>query len=175
MPCKIPNLQIQPLSDNHLREAFCCGNEIIDRFFVDRALKDHNENKVRVRVATSGDDLKAIGFYSLALKTLAPKSITGKIGSKFGKWPIPAVYLSMIATDGSIQKSGVGFELMFHVFQRTLEIADIAGTACLALDAVDQDKAAWYEGLSFKRMGANDLGMYIPLGTIRSACETAGY
>ena len=174
MPCKIPNLQIKPLVDSHLQETFCCGNDKIDQFFVNRALDDHNENKVRVRVATSGDDTTAIGFYSLSLKTLAAKSIGGKIGNKFGKWDIPAVYLSMIATAENVQKSGLGSELMFDVFQLTLEIADIAGFAVLTLDAVDQEKASWYEKRSFQRIGPKGLSMYIPLGSIRRACAAAG-
>lgn len=174
MPCSIPDITITPLEDHHLREAFCCDNEIIDGFFRKRALKDHNANKVRVRVALLGADPTAIGFYSLALKTLAPKSIGGAIGNKFGKWPIPCVYLSMIATDTAFAGQGLGKDMMLHVFQRTLEVADLAGVACLTLDAVNEERAQWYERLTFKRIAADDLGMYIPLGTIRQACDAAG-
>ena len=173
MPAEISSLIIEPLAEHHSRGAFCCDNEIIDSFMNQRALKDHNDNKVRVRVAVENGSPIVLGFYSLSLKTLAAKSIQGRIGNKFGKWPIPAVYLSMIATDKNKQKMGIGSTMMYHVFRRTLEIADIAGTACLALEAVDEEKASWYESLSFKRFNPDELGMYIPLATVRAACDAA--
>lgn len=173
MLCKLPGFRIEPLAENHLREAFCCGNDVIDTFFVKRALKDHDAYKVRVRVAVLGDDPTVIGFYSLSLKQLAAKTLGGKLGNKFGKWPIPAVYLSMIGTSNDLQGKGVGVDLMIHAFRNTLDIADRAGTACLTLDAVDEEKAVWYENRSFKRIGDAGLSMYIPLGTLREACEAA--
>lgn len=168
--CKLNGFKIEPLGEQHLREAFSCDNEIIDNFFRERALKDHQRYKVRVRVGCAGDDPTALGFYSLALSTLAPKTI---LGNKFGNRQIPAVYLAMIATDAKQQKQGIGTDLMFHAFASTLSIADLAGTACLTLDAVDEEKALWYESLSFTRTEPGSLRMYIPLGTVREACEAA--
>ncbi len=175
MSGKFPDLKIEPLVAQHQRDEFCCGNDIIDGFFAKRSLKDHDNYKVRVRVATSGDEAAVKGFYSLTLKTLAPKEIGGKIGNKFGKWDIPAVYLSMIATDKTCQGGGLGFDMMFDVFEKTLSIADLAGTACLVLDAVDEETAEWYSKLSFLKLNEESLTMYITLGTIRDAREAAGY
>lgn len=173
MPCEIPGFKIEPLGEHHLRGAFSCGNDIIDRFTRERAFRDHQEYKLRVQVAVQANDPTVIGFYCLGLKTLAPKSISGFIGRKFGKWPIPSVYLSMVGTDANWTKQGVGTELMFHAFQSTLEIADRAGTACLTLTAVDEEKALWYEGLDLKRMEPDSLEMYIPIATVKAACEEA--
>lgn len=128
---------------------------------------------MRVRVGVTEDNPIPIGFYSLALKTLAPRKNLLSIGNKFGDRQIPAVYLAMIATDAGRQKQGIGVDLMFDAFERTLDIAELAGTACLTLDAVDEEKAAWYESLSFSRLEPGELSMYIPLGTLRAACEAA--
>lgn len=148
-----------------------CGNDTIDSFFRQRALKEHDRYKVRVQAAVAGDDPTVLGFYSLALKTLAPRKTLFGIGNKFGDRQIPAVYLAMIATTAGLQKQGVGTDLMFHAFETTLAIADLAGTACLTLDAVDETKANWYSALSFQRLEPDNLSMYIPLGTVREACE----
>lgn len=137
-------------------------------------MKDHERYKVRVRVAVAGEDPTALGFYSLQLKTLAPRKNLLSIGNKFGERQIPAVYLAMIATHHELHGKGVGTDLMFDAFERTLDIAELAGCACLTLDAVDEEKAAWYESLSFQRLGPEEnLSMYIPLGTLRAACEAA--
>lgn len=161
-----------PLAEHHVRDEFCCGNDIIDRFVQKRALKDHNADKVRVRVAAN-EEHKVLGFYSLSLRTLAAKKIGGRIGNTFGNWPIPTVYLSMLATNADLQGAGLGTDLLLHAFERTLEIAELAGTACMTLDAVDQDKAKWYERRSFQRIEPMGLQMYIPLATLRQACEAA--
>lgn len=171
--CELPGFRIEPLDESHSREAFCCDNEIIDGFFAQRALKDHARYKVRVRVAVSDTHDAPVGFYSLALKTLAPQKNLFGIGNKFGERQIPAVYLAMIATDKSVQKKGVGTDLMLHAFEATLKIADLAGTACLTLDAVDEEKALWYEKLSFQRLEPNGLSMYIPIATVREAYEAS--
>ena len=152
MSCELPGFRIEPLGGNHSREAFCCGNNVIDKFVRERALKDHQSYKVRVRVASIDDVDHIVGFYSLSLKTLAPKSIGGSIGNKFGKWNIPAVYLSMIGTHQDFKKRHIATELLLHAFQSTLDIADLAGTACLTLDAVDEEMARWYAVRSFKRL-----------------------
>lgn len=173
MGCGLPGFKIEPLGEHHSREAFSCGNDTIDKFIQGRALKDHRDYKVRVQVARCSDREIIAEFYSLSLKGLAAKEIKGKIGNKFGSWPIPAVYLSMIGTASDLQGHGVGKDLMLHAFRATLAIADMAGTACLTLDAVDEDKALWYEARSFRRFTPGKLGMYIPLATVRAACEAA--
>jgi GNAT superfamily N-acetyltransferase len=122
-------------------------------------------------VAVCDEESCVLGFYSLALKTLAPQKSLFGIGNKFGERQIPAVYLAMIGTSKGHQKKGIGTDLMLHAFQSTLAIADLAGTACLTLDAVDHEKALWYEKLSFQRLEPEGLSMYIALGTLREACE----
>lgn len=61
---------------------------------------------------------------------------------------------------------------MLDAFEKTMLIADHAGAACMTLDAVNEDRAVWYEGLQFDRYGTTNDGkvqMYIPLQTIKDA------
>jgi predicted N-acetyltransferase YhbS len=114
-----------------------------------------------------------LGFYSLVLSSLVPMSIVGRIGRKFGKKrEIPAVYLAAVATHTYHERAGVGAKLMLDALKRTLEIADRAGTACMTLDAVDEERALWYERLDFERFGTTSDGkiqMYLPIWKIEDA------
>lgn len=65
---------------------------------------------------------------------------------------------------------------MLDALKRTLEIADRAGTACMTLDAVDEERAKWYEKLEFERFGTIAEGktqMYLPIWKMEAAIPRA--
>lgn len=171
MPADIEAVSIEPLGDHHLLEAFSCTHEGIAGYAKGRCRRDHGEYRVRVRVAAEGRTV--LGFYSLVISSLVPMTIAGRIGHKFGrKREIPAVYLAAVATHEHHERKGVGAKLMLDALKRTLEIADRAGTACMTLDAVDEERAKWYEKLEFERFGTTEDGriqMYLPIWKIEAA------
>lgn len=165
-------LIIEPLGEHHLREAFSCDHPDITAYFRSQVFNDHQNYKVRVRVAKLATDGPPVGFCSLVVGALAPKELSGAIRRKFGNWPIPSVYLAAVAVESDICRKGIGTALMLDAFERTAKIADTAGVACMTLDAVDEAKAKWYEGLQFERFGLQPDGrikMFIPLGTVLDA------
>jgi len=156
--------RIEPLGAHHDRGAFCCGNQIIDRFCREQALKDHDKYRVRVFVACEEGSQAVVGFYSLCTSTLAARTFPG-----FGSRMIPAVYLAMVGVAEGRQGQGLGTALMTDALVRTLNIAENAGAYCLWLNAVDQETAEFYEGLEFSRMTDGGLEMYIAIPTIADA------
>ncbi len=160
------NYVIEPLGPQHDRGAFCCGNEVIDKFFVERGLADHNRRKVRIRIARA-ESSDVLGFYSLVASTLAPKRILGVV--KFGPRPIPAIYLAMIGVCEAIQGLQLGKALMLDAFEQAISVADRVGAYCLWLQAVDERTVAFYEKLGFERVEPGGLEMYIPIDTIVDA------
>lgn len=162
-------IEIQPLGEHHPREAFSCDHEPISDYFRARALSEHDAYKVRIRIAVRAGCDQPLGFCSLAIGALAPKTIKGKLGRKFGNWPIPVVYLAAIAVQSEECRQGIGALLMLDAFERAAKIADMAGTGCMTLDAVNEEKALWYEGKQFVRFGEKPDGriqMFLPLQTI---------
>jgi hypothetical protein len=163
---------ISPLEESYPREGFSCDHPEITAYFRDRAWIDHNSHKVRIRVAHRGGSALPIGFYSLVIGALAPKTLTGVIRRKFGTRPIPSVYLAAVAVESAECRKGIGTILMLDAFEVTAKIADLAGVACMTLDAVDEEKARWYEARQFERFGNHPDGrikMFIPLATIKDA------
>jgi hypothetical protein len=158
---------IEPLGPHHDRGAFCCGNAIIDKFFKKQALKDHQLFQVRVQVACEEGSSEVVGFYSLCVSTLEPQKIPD--AKKFGKRPIPALYLAMIGVTQKHARKGLGTDLLRDAIRRTLLVAENAGAYCLWLQAVDEEKAAFYEQGQFKIITEGKLEMYIAINTIRDA------
>ncbi len=160
---------IEPLRPEHERGAFCCGNEIIDKFCA-RALKEHDQFKVRVKIIRDEDSSEVLGFYSLCLSTIESQGIFGL--KKFGQRPIPAIYLAMIGVNEALQGQGLGRSLMSDAFETAYEIAKRAGTYCMWLEAVSEEKAVFYEGLGFRRIEEAGLRMYIPITAIIDLINT---
>lgn len=169
-------VNVEPLDPSHDRGAFDCGQNFIDRYIKKRCLVDHNLHKARVYVATEPDSTRVIGFYTLSLTALKPEDTSPEEAqAKFGTWAIPLVYLGQIGVDKEFQNGkGVGTAMMIHAFQKTIDIADIAGTYGMMLDAIDEERAQFYERLDFFRFDAEGDGrikMICPLTKMRLALE----
>lgn len=158
---------IEPLGHHHDRGVFSCGVKFIDHYLAKRCLRDHENHKSRVYVAAEPETHRVFGFYTLSLMSLRPEDATpDEAQAKFGSWAIPLVYLGQIGVHQDYQRGhGIGSTLMTHAFERTLEIANLAGTFGLALDAIDEDRAQWYERLSFDRYGVE------PDGRVKMVCS----
>lgn len=90
----------------------------------------------------------------------------------FGNRNIPTIYLAGIGVVEPEARQGIGAALMLDAFEKAAAIADLAGTACMTLDAVDEKRAQWYEKLQFKRFDLTadkKIRMFIPLATILDA------
>lgn len=163
---------IEPLDQEHDRGVFHCGVDFIDTYLAKRCIKDHARHKSRVYVAAEQDTNRVLGFYTLSLMSLRPEDSTPEEAQrKYGSWAIPLVYLGQIGVHEEFQKGrGIGSALMLHAFERTAEIANLAGTYGLALDAIDEERASWYEKRSFERYGSEKDGrvkMACPLTIIQ--------
>ena len=113
-----------------------------------------------------------VGFYSLVVGALAPKTIP-LLKRTYGNRGIPVVYLAALAVNTADSEQGIGTALMFDAFKKAASIADVAGVGCMSLDAVNEDRASWYaRNLQFERFGFTPDGkvqMYIPMATILDA------
>lgn len=171
-------IQIEPLDQSHDRGVFDCGVPFIDRYIAKRCLDDHELYKARVYIARPDDARAVIGFYTLSLTSIRPnEASTEEAEEKFGSWAIPLVYLGQIGVHGEYRgRKTIGPALMLHAFQQTLQIAELAGTFGLSLDAIDEKRAKWYEDIGFTRFDVETDGrikMLCPLPTIRQALAAA--
>lgn len=161
---------IEPLDRAHDRGAFSCEEDRLTNFLKVNSRRDNEAYKVRVFVACEPESKKVLGFYSLVLTALVPEEVSEEAREKFGRVKAtPAIYLAMIARDGSMLRRGVGEQLMEDAFNRALLISEHAGAYAVALDALNERVAQIYEGYGFERFIEGELKMFIPLKTLRIA------
>lgn len=148
-----PKFSVQKFDKaSHDREAFSCGVPAMDRWFREGISDQIKANRTRVWCAVDQTD-KVVGFYALSAHTVEPSS-SPALATRRDRHPIPAVYLSALATDVSAQGQGLGSALMADAMAKALEISEIMGAAALVLDVLQDDfyaeRMKFYTGLGFK-------------------------
>lgn len=168
----VKKLRIMPLDSTMDRADFCCGEPELDAFFRDYAAEHHDNHLARVNVAFYDQEL--VGYYWLAAQSHASGRLSDEATGKLERIEFaPCIYLGMIGVLKKFQGHGIGRIMMLHAFERTLEIAELAGVYALTLEAINEDKAKTYQRWGFTRFIDGELLMYIPVSTIRAALEGA--
>lgn len=130
---------------SHDREAFSCGVPAMDRWFKGSISEQIKANRTRVWCAI-GQTGKVVGFYALSAHAVEPSS-SPALATRRDRHPIPAVYLSALATDLSVRGQGLGSALMADAMANALEISEIIGAAALVLNVLQND--AYAERMKF--------------------------
>ncbi|WP_051334342.1 GNAT family N-acetyltransferase [Bradyrhizobium sp. Ai1a-2] len=164
-------IEIQPLDSTHERGAFCCAStKRIQNYCRNNARKDHDAYKVRVYVAVAPSTKRVLGFYSLTIKSLIPEDVSEAAKEKFSRVSaVPAIYLAMIGVTDECAGGGIGKKLLAHAIARAVEVSEIAGAFALALDALDEEVAAFYSALGFELFTTGELQMFLPLSVARES------
>lgn len=158
----------------HKLPGFSCGETRIDNYLKNNAWKDHKNYKLRIFCATAPGTPEVIGYYSMTFVVWVPdQGVSAEMIEKFDSTRdlIPAIYLAKLGVLESVGGQGVGTQLMADAFKRSLAISEHAGISTLTLDAIDQEKAEWYERRNLKRFSPGDLRMAISLATLRKALK----
>ena len=157
-----------PLDKSVNRGAFCCGEDRIDNYLKNTALQEHKKYKMRVFVGTKPTSFDVVGFYTLTFIVWKLDDALPEVVTKFKTaGPVPAIYLAKLGVNKEDSGQGFGKLLMIDAFKRCVMIAEHAAIPTLTLEAIDEEKAAWYKKLGFVRFSPDSLRMVIPLATLR--------
>jgi GNAT superfamily N-acetyltransferase len=150
----LSRLRIEPLDrKKHDRAAFSCGVERFDNFLKSTAAKRADADFTKVYVTIQPPSNQILGYYSLSAHSIDIQSLPESDRKRMPHFPtIPAIYLSIIAVDVTVQKRGLGQFLMADVLKVCVSVADKIGSHFIVLDAINEDAARMY-----RRVGFHDL------------------
>lgn len=144
---------------------------MLDRFCQDRALTDHSENFLRVRVAVREGDPVVLGYHALTADSVKAADLGYLLGRRDKR--LPVIHLTMVAACRHHQGGDVGPALMQDVFETVVAVADRVGACCLYLEAAHEGLVDYYEQWGFKRLSRRGLAMFMPIATVRDALVPA--
>ena len=144
-------IAIEPLSKQHSRAAFSCGQPALDDWFRRRASQDEKRNIARVFVAVD-DKRGVVGFYSLSSFTLAIDDLPDELARKLPRYDaIPAALIGRLARDQQVRGERIGELLLADAVRRILGAGRSLAVFAIVVDAKDEHAVAFYEAFGFKR------------------------
>ena len=157
---------IEPLSREHNRKTFDCGDEEVVKFLREKALQDQERDLSRtmVLVDLASSPKRIIGYHTLVMTQVRQEEIPND-RPRITRG-IPVILLGQLGVDNNFQGKGFGDLLLIDVQSRVHEIAQKVGIRALMLDARTELLAEWYEKHDFVRF-TKSLRMFKSIEAIR--------
>lgn len=95
-----------------------------------------------------------VAYLSLAAHLVVRADLPPRLG-RGSPDAIPAVLLARLALDRSLQGQGLGGELLVDALSRAVQASDVAAARLVAVDAIDEAAAAFYEHHGFVAVPGN--------------------
>ena len=157
---------IEPLTREHNRKLFDCGEAEVTRFLREKALQDQERDLSRTMVLVNdlAAPVRIIGYHTLVMSQVRQEEIPQD--KPLIKRAIPVILLGQIGIDGAFQGQGYGDLLLTDAQARVDEISNKIGIRAFMLDARSERLAQWYESRDFIRF-PNSLRMFKGIQAIR--------
>ncbi len=158
----------EPLTAQHLRGDFNCGEIELDDWLKQRSLK--NEDAGASRTYVIAVDRQVVGYYALATGSIVASEAPGRVRRNMPN-PIPAMVLGRLAIDQAWQGQRLGTSLLKDAVLRTVQAADIAGIRVLLVHALHERAAEFYRKNGFIPSPGKSHTLMLPLKTARALLE----
>ena len=134
--------------NKHERQGFDCGESALNRYLLERASQDIQNNYVRLIVGTKQGSNKIVGYYTLSNAGVRLEDIPEQLRKKLPRYPsVPAILLGRLAIDKATQGQGLGSELMADAIFRSL--SNFSAWAIMVVQAKDDTACAFYKKFQF--------------------------
>ncbi len=163
-----PSLTFEPLTKNHDRNAFSCGNQSLDHYLQKTATQDARRNIAAPFVLIDAAAPKTIlGYYTLSAFSVRLDELPPEVIRRLPSYPnIPATLLGRLAVDSGHQNKGYGRDLLMDALRRardnTLHVASYA----VVVDAIDESAVNFYRKHEFLPLRFTPDRLYLPMATI---------
>lgn len=163
-------MRIEPLSKQHERATFSCGQPDLDDWFRRRAAQDERRNVARGFVAVD-DELGIVGFYSLSSYTLALDDLPEGLARRLPRYhAIPAARIGRPARHERVRGQGVGELLLADAVRRILGAARSV-VFSIVVDAKDDAAAAFYRRFGFQPFPLQPTRLFLLTSTALGALD----
>jgi GNAT superfamily N-acetyltransferase len=139
----------QPLTQEHDLSHFGSGNESLDRWLKQDALRAHQAGISRTTVWTARSDSAVVAYHAIAPTQVARVDLPSRSLSA-GYSQIPGYLIGRLALDETLHGRGLGTQLVLDALERIIEAADRAGGRIIVVDAIDKTAHSFYRHLGFQ-------------------------
>jgi GNAT superfamily N-acetyltransferase len=165
----------EPIARHHDRKAFDCGSLELNDYLVRFARQNHESGGTRTFVAVAPDKpAQVLGFYTISPGSVEFARVPGNLTRKLGRYDVPVFRLGRLAISRSLQRQGLGGDLLLAAGERALAVAAEVGGIALAIDAKDVGAARWYARFGALALLDDPLKLILPLSVMAVALKDTG-
>ncbi len=166
------DLVITPLGNQHDRKNFDCGVAPLNLYLARYANQDIRRRVSRVFVASPPPEpQRVIGYYSLSAGSLAAVDLPEEIRHRLPRYPVTVALLGRLAVDKSQQGQGLGAILIADALQRIAMASQVMAVFAVAVDALNESAAAFYQQFGFIPLPSHPLKMFLPMDTVTKSVD----
>ena len=165
----------EPISREHDREGFNCGEDSLNEFLRRHARKSHERGGAKTFLAIgNARDKSVLGFYSLSPASVEYSRTPTIVRRGLARHDVPGFRLARLAVDRCIQGQGLGGQLLLAAGRRCLLASAEVGGVVLVIDAKNDSAAGWYASHGAVPLLDAPLCLLLPLATIEAVLKAAG-
>jgi GNAT superfamily N-acetyltransferase len=165
-------LIIAPLSNQHDRKSFDCGEQSLNQYLYSYASQDVRRRVNRVFVAsTQNAPRQVIGYYSLSAGSLEAADLPEELRRRLPKYPVPVVLLGRLAVAKSHQGDGIGSILLGDALQRVAEASQVMAVYAVVVDALNNQAADFYRQFGFIPLPSQPRKLFLPMDSIAALVD----
>lgn len=155
--------------NRHVRENFDCGVELLNNFLKRLLSQQETKRLCKTYVAIPNNSLDILGFYTLSAAGLLAKDLSEKIQKGLPKYSeYPVIRIGRLAVDRTVQKRGLGEQLLVHSLVKSFDITNHIGSIGVLVDAKDERARNFYLRYGFNSVLSSDLKLFIPNSVIKN-------
>jgi len=161
-----PPFRIERLA-SHDRKAFSCGQETIDKWFIELAGQQNDRGLAVVQVMVEQSSGAVVGFYSRSNYAVIGSNLPQLGGKKLpARMQIPMHLLGKLGVLQAYQRRGIGQTLVSHALQSAKSQTDVSASMGVVVDALNPALAPWYQSLGFVAFPSSPLQLVMTLTAI---------
>jgi GNAT superfamily N-acetyltransferase len=151
------------LAGHHLIDEFDCGDERLNAWLAERALRNQADGSSRTWVVVDGAEVT--GYYASSTAVLMRALATTR-AARNQPDPLPALLLGRLAVGQQWQGRGLGAALLKHFLLKAQEVSQLTGVRVLLVHAKNPRVADFYLGYGFERSPVDELTLLLLLRDI---------
>ena len=153
-----------PLRLDHDLASFDSGVPPLDRWLKERS--GHNESEGASRSFVVCEELRVVGYYSLAAGSVQAAVATGRVRRNMPD-PVPVLLLGRLAIDRGWQGRGLGADLLRDAVLRAVAVSETIGVRALLVHAISAEAKVFYERRGFRASAIEPMTLMISLAESR--------
>ena len=157
------------LRAGHDADAFTSGShEALDTWLRERALTSEGLSARTYVVCDAYEPQRIVGYYTITTAMEQRAALPSAKLRRSMPEQVPLLLIARLAVDRPWQGQGLGSDLLTDALHRCLAASEIAGVRAIAVHAIDEAAAGFYERRGFLRSPLGELTLILPIEALRA-------